>query len=367
MTFTSRKPHVLLAACVILALVGLLAVRLLAGAAKEGPASAGTRIAAPPATVPPPPPIVLADLKVPAWGVVGSEGWPLRFRTNLDLLAPLGNGAGNVAEWFKDFAKPDGARVREAEAALARRVQHPGVGGVLPADDPLLLEAEPWMEQATMRFYPDIFPLQGYRTQIPNLLLALTFARSWYAQGSDEPDPVAAAEDFRRIIRLGRLLRQDDVVVISDLVGLACIRMGSEGLYDLAVKRGDATRALVAAVVLGEPGPQRLLTKERLARTDLGPFGHVDEHGRVTLQLPEERLAAIIEHARHDTDRRFRCEAAATLDVVRAYGTDEQRAKARGALEELAAADDPLIAAAARWNGPISPDDLKGFFSQFAK
>ena len=31
-------------------------------------------------------------------------------------------------------------------------------------DDPLLREAEPWCDQATMRFYPQFLPLEGYRT-----------------------------------------------------------------------------------------------------------------------------------------------------------------------------------------------------------
>ena len=55
------------------------------------------------------------------------------------------------------------------------------LGKIVAGDDPLLLEAEPWCDQGTMHFYPDIFPLEGYSTRIPNLLVALTFARSWIA------------------------------------------------------------------------------------------------------------------------------------------------------------------------------------------
>ena len=163
----------------------------------------------------------------------------MRFRTDLDLLAPLGTGTANAAAWFKDFAKPDGSRRADAEAAMARRVQGPGeLGEVLPGTDPLLLEAEPWCDQATMRFYPDFFPIKGYATQIPNLMLQLTFAKSWVARGMAASDPAKAMEDFRRAIRLGRLLRQEDATVIQDLVGLACIRDAALGVYELAVKEG---------------------------------------------------------------------------------------------------------------------------------
>ena len=156
---------------------------------------------------------------------------------------------------------------------MERRVQGPGeLGEVLPADDPLLLEAEPWCDQATMRYYPDIYPMKGWETQIPNLMFQLTFARSWVARGMAASDPSKAMEDFRRAIRLGRLLRQEDVTVIADLVGLACIRVGAQGIYDLAVKQGNAQLALVASIVLGEVAPQRLCRR---------PAAHGDRPGAV--------------------------------------------------------------------------------------
>jgi hypothetical protein len=363
----SRKPHVILAACVVIGLAALLTVRLVAQGSTSTAPRAGARVRAPSASVPSPSPIVLTDLTVPWWGSGRSETWPVRFRTDLDLLAPLGEGPGNVAEWYKDFVKPDGARVHEAEAAMARRVDHGDVGRILPPNDPLLLEAAPWMDQASMRFYPGIFPVEGYRTRIPNLLLALTFARSWYAEGLDASDPKAAAADFRRVIRLGRLLRQDDVIIVSDLVGLACIRIGTEGLYDLAIKEGDVKLALAAAVVLGEHAPQRFLTKQRLARFALERAGQLDRDGHLALRLPGDRLDAIVAEARSAPDRRFRCEAVATLQMVRAFGNTDQREKARAVLAELSTTEDPLVAASARWDGLVTPDDLKGFLGQYGR
>ena len=88
------------------------------------------------------------------WTRSSTQPRPLRFQVDLDLLAPLGDGPANAAIWFRDFAKQDGCR---NEWGSNNRAIRP-VGGVdesvfLP-DDPILLEAEPWVDQATMRFYP---------------------------------------------------------------------------------------------------------------------------------------------------------------------------------------------------------------------
>ena len=155
-----------------------------------------------------------------------------------------------------------GPRAADATAAMGRRIEGPEwIGEVLPPDDPLLLEAEPWCDQATMTFYPEIFELDGYATRITNLLLPLNFVRSWVARGVAAETTEAAMTDFRRAIRLGRLLRQEDVVVISDLVGLACIHLATRGVYERALADGDLELALLASVVLGEVAPQRLGTK----------------------------------------------------------------------------------------------------------
>ncbi len=312
--------------------------------------TARPRPAAPAATVPGPKAANLAGLSVPCWSCPEAEKWPVAFRTNLDLLAPLGNGPANAGIFFKDFASPGGSRFDEATAALERRVEGPlELGKVLPPDDPLLLEAEPWCDQATMRYYPDFFALQGYASQLPNLLIPLSLARSWVARGLAQKDPARAMEDFRRAVRLGRLLRQEDAVVTADLAGLACIRHGAEGIHDLARRRGDMALALVAATVLGECAPQWLLTVERMKRVDLRPYVRKDDKG-VNLVLPDGSFDAILELASSDLERRFRADGIITLGVIRVLGTKPQQEKALAALKALTATTDGRITGLATWN-----------------
>ncbi len=286
----------------------------------------------PRASVPLPEPPELDALNPPCWACPEAAHWPIRFRTNLDLLAPLGNGSGNAALWFKDFAKPSGARLAEAVAATQRRVAGPGdLGLVLPPDDPLLREAETWADQATMRFYPDVWRLEGFRTPIPNLLVALSFARSWVARAALHPDTPGALEDCRRAIRWGRLLRQEDATVIQDLVGLACIRIGADELYDLARRRRDQPLMLAAALALGEAAPQRLRTAQQLTRLGLPLLDEVSGRAEPT----DARIGELIDLARSDPDRRFRLEAIVQLSVARLKGTAAQGKRAEAFLAEV--------------------------------
>jgi len=356
---SNRSTHaarVALAAAVVIVLAALLGVRL--GA--QGPGSHGRLAAAPlpaafagppsPAFVPPPAAPPDGAVPVPCWTCPESRDWPVAFRTDLDLLAPLGDGEENAGVWFKDFAKPDGPRFEEAAAAMQRRYLHPaGAGKVLPADDPLLLEAEPWCDRAAMWFYPDFFTPNGYQTQVPNLLLPLTLARSWVARGDDATDASAAMEDYRRVVRLGRLLRQEDATIIADLVGLACIRLGADGIYRRALAAGDKDLALVAAVVLGEIAPQRLMTSVVTTETDLA--GHLSRFffGGVRLEAPDEKVDALIRRATSAPDRRFRLEALVALNLVHHLGSSAQRAQTKALLEEQAESLDEDIALTARW------------------
>jgi hypothetical protein len=344
-----RWLHVVAAAAVILVLAGLLGVRIVDWARASGPAA---KVAAPPsASVPATHAVVIGALAVPCWACPESKDWPLRFRTDLDLLAPLGTGTANAAVWFKDFAKRSGSRHADAEAAMARRLDGPGdLGKVLRGNDPLLLEAEPWCDQAMMRFFPEIFPMKGWETEIPNLLIQLTFAKSWVARGMAATDPAKATEDFRRAIRLGRLMRQEDATVIGDLVGLACIRVGTQGIYDLAVKRGDAATALLAAIVLGEVAPQRLVGTERLTKTDISPYIKKDASGDPALELPDTRLNDIVAVATGGPDRRFRAEAILELGLVRFLGTPAQQEKALSVLNQLASGNDRILVDIAIWS-----------------
>ncbi|MBI5441312.1 MAG: hypothetical protein HY900_08895 [Deltaproteobacteria bacterium] len=346
---SARRPRVLIAVGVVVALAALFGLRLLAGARLPGIATRGP--AAPSASVPAPKAAALSSLEFPCWGCPEAEKWAVTFRTDLDLLAPLGNGPANAGLFFKDFAKPGGSRFAEATAAMERRVDGPPeLGKLLPPDDPLLLEAEPWCDQATMRYYPDFFPLEGYDTQLPNLLVPLTLAKSWVARGLARKDPALAMDDFRRAIRLGRLFRQEDATIISDLVGLACIRHGAQGVYDFARRTGDAPLALVAATLLGEHAPQRLRTAERVTKAGLGPYLREDAGGDLTLRLPDSALQPIVDLATSDPERRFRGEGIVTLSVVGTLGTEPQKDTALATLRSLAESKDASVSALATWN-----------------
>ena len=347
---------VMLAAAVIVVLAGSLGARLIA---HDGSVAVPS---APRASVPDPAVFQVADLEVPCWTCPSNNDWPLRFQTNLDLLAPLGTGTANAAEWFGLFTKEIGPRAADATAAMGRRIEGPEwVGEVLPADDPLLLEAEPWCDQATMSFYPDIYKLDGYATRITNLLLPLNFVRSWVARGLNAETTEAAMEDFRRAIRLGRLLRQEDVVVISDLVGLACIHLATRGIYERALADGDLELALLASVVLGEVAPQRLGTKQHLTSTDLVDSMWLDDRGELQYRLRPGKLDSVIEAAKNSPDRRFRCEAIVGLNIIRNLGESEESNRAVEMLNELADDANSIVAEGARWSRdtPTDVEQLK--------
>lgn len=359
---TSRR-RVVLALALIVALGGLLALRIVpsSGALYASGVLASTRGGAPrppAANLPEPKSVELASLSIPCWSCYKSEKWPVAFRTDLDLLAPLGDGPGNAAAYFSEFAEPDGRRNGDWVAASARKVDGPSdIGKVLPADDPLLLEAEPWCDQATMRFYPDFFALEGPETRIPNLFVPLTLARSWTARGLSATDSASAMADFRRAIRLGRLIRQDGTTIIADLVGLAMIRIGAQGIYERAVLTGDTKLALTAAVVLGECAPQRLYNSERVTKVDTIPYIRKSASGDVELRLPDQRLAGILEMASSEAEPRFLGEAILSLNLVRFLGAPEQRALASAQLERLAKSADARIATLARWGRDSEPNE----------
>ncbi len=346
-------------------LVLVLAVVLATGLLARAPGAAYST-APPAASVPAPHPCDISKLEIPCWSCPSAEKWPLRFVTDLDMLAPLGTGPANAATWFAAFAKRGGPRAAEGEAAMARRVDRPPIGSVLPPDDPLFAEAEPWCDQATMRFYPEFFPIEGFNTRIANLLLMLTLGRSWIARGTDAPGFDEAMADFRRVIRLGRLLRQEDAVLINDLVGLACIRIGAEAIYDRARKDGKIELALLAAVVAGEAPPQKYLTASRVTAVEIAPYLRRGADGRYALELPAERFKAISEMAMSAPDRRFRSEPALSLRYVAALGTGPAQQAARGLLETLASDSDPIVAANARWclATPVRDADVKGLLDQ---
>ncbi len=355
----------------VLVLAVLLAVRLAAvpapgpTAARPPAAPAPASVPAPPAAaVPAPAPLPAGGVALPCWACPEARDWPIAFRTDLDLLAPLGTGTANAATWFVQFEKDRGARCEEAKAADARRSLYGKVGQVLPGDDPLLREAEPWVDQSTMRFYPELLPLEGIATRLPNLLFPLTLARSWIARGMQADDRDAALADFRRAIRLGRLLRQEDVTLIADLVGIACVRIGAEAVYERATRDGDRDLALVAAVVAGEAAPQRLLAAARVTEMDIGQHLETDLLGRPSLDLPDAKMERLLAAVTAAPSRWQRIEPMCSLALVRLLGSSEQREQARETLETLSRGDDSILAAQARyllgWN-PSSREVMEMF------
>lgn len=349
------RTGVLIAAAVVVVLTGLFGIRLLAV-----PAPGGNTPAAPLGRVSAPEPFDAAGLEVPCWSCPSARSWPVRFRTDLDMLAPLGEGPVNAAEWFAAFEKGRGRRADEAEAMMARRFEHdPELGMVVAPDDELLLEAEPWVDQATMRFYPEIFRMEGAETRITNLVVMLTLARSWTGRGVDAEDPEKGVEDCRRAVRLGRLLRQDDAVIINDLVGLACIHIGSRGIYRIAQREGDLELALLASVVLGEVAPQRLMTAKRISTIDLAPYLRRDASDRFRLDLPDTQVDVLVDLAGGLSERRFFGEVILTSNVILHLGTPDQKERMRILLDELAAAADPIIADFATWALDNPPTDAQ--------
>jgi|GEM_PF-925693 len=357
----SRKFHVL-AAMVVPILLGLfLAVRMTASnypAVPHAFPEAGVVINPPAASVPAPQPFDERNLAFPSWTGQESKDRPVRFQTDLDLLAPLGTGQANAALWFKDFSIVGGSRAAEAGAAAKRRLPTSGTfTKALPPNDPLLREAGLWCDMAFMKFYPDIYPITGIETKLPNLILAMSLGQSWAARGTAASDSGAAMEDFRRAIRWGRLLRQDDVTVITDLIGLACIQWGVQGIYDRALRDGDTRLALLASVTLSEVAPQRLMTSNRLDKVLISSFISKGLLGGMKLSIPDERVQDIAGFAADTSDRRFLFEALGSMNLIRFRGTSAQRAIVDKAFDKLLASKDPITLAMARQSYEKAPTD----------
>jgi hypothetical protein len=356
---TSLRPDrftapVLAAAVTLMVLAGALGVRVAArgreggsGPVRASHATATERLER---TVPQPRPIVVSELPTPpCWSCDWNDFRPLEFTVDLDHLAPLGTGDANAARWLADFASPSGARVDDAEGHLVEIEIEGQTWKVFPADDPLLREAEPWVDQQRCRFYPDVWQVAGVETSIPNVQFTLTLARSWVARGKLAADPGAAAEDYRRAIRLGRLLRQDDATLIQDLVAIALIRMGTEAIYEQARSRGDAATMTLAAIVLADHGAMRNRTAQRVT-----VLKHVYEElrrgadGAPVLGASDTVVDAALDLVRRVSERRFALEGLFAVQLVRQLGTAEQRLRAEALLDELAAGKDELVARRAR-------------------
>jgi len=361
------KWKVLSAATLVVTLAVTLAVRVDPVAADSQVQRSNVRIPstrpiAPPARVPAPPAAQLADLPTPyCWTCPGQSFSTLEYHVDLDLLAPLGDGRGNTARFLSDFTKlADGTPNRLTEGWAARQVLG-NTGGrpakVLPGDDPLLLEAEPWFDQATCSFYPDYYQFAGPTTQVPNLLFPLMLAKSYISRGHTSEDRTAAMADYRRAVRIGRLLLQDRITLIQDLVAWAAIRLGAEAIYEEARRSGDAVTMMTASLVLGEHNAIRGRAAERA--TKLGDILGGVESGWFgkKLVVSDDDLTELIRIAEKTSDRPFRMESTILLHAVGHLASSEQSQRAFDALERLTSDADPNVASAARWALDAELDD----------
>jgi hypothetical protein len=359
-----RAALVIGAGTLVLLLAVSLVVRVAAGARDSGALER---------SVPQPRPIELSELDAPfCWGCAWNENAALEFQVDLDLLAPLGTGEANAAAWFADFAF-GGPRVNDGRKGYVDRMIDLEIDGdswhVLPGDDPLVLEAEPWADQATCSFYPEIWEVAGHETPVPQLLMMLDLARAWVARGKLAEEPAAAVADYRRAIRLGRLLRQDDVTLIQDLVAIAAIRIGAEALYLHARGEGDAATMLVASLVLADKDAMRLYTARRITTLSQGLEVEDLDAGQLAPAYSEAEVEEMVELTRSVPGRRFKMEGAITLNAVRHTGSASQRELAQSALEELAAGDDEALAGLAEslLAREIADRELREFLSGMLK
>jgi len=310
-----------------------------------------------------PRPISFDELPTPlCWGCAGNADHPAEYQIDLDRIAPLGNGPANAAVWLRQFAKHDGPRFGENHDERKIEWMFDGTPWrVLPGDDPLLLEAEPWIDQSVCRFYPEVWPTQGVDTPIPNLLLVLDLARSWVARGHANSDRDAAMEDYRRAIRIGRLIRQDDVTLMQDLVGIACIRMGANALYEEARRTEDGAAMVATALVHADTDAMRHLAARRTTVTErIHGSLHRDWRGAWSLGASDSDVAEVVGLGTRLAERRYRLEVILALHVVTTLGSDSQRRQAESVLRVYAESEDRLLREAAKrsLSGPMSDREL---------
>ena len=362
-----RATAVLGAAAVVIALAASLATRAADRVAGDERARAPGLVAAPvePAAigrVPEPKPLTLKEVPKPrCWSCPANNWERIDFELDLDHLAPLGDGSSNAALWLAGFAKtgdpPEPGRPYHV-------VQHE-VGGTrkrgLAFDDPILAEAEAWVTQGTCRFYPDVWKLEGFATRIPNLLFALDVAKTWVLRGRQAEDRVAAVEDYRRAVRLGRLLYEEDATLIQHLVAIAIVRLGVEALHDEARAQGDVLTVAAAGTVLADVDAMRSRAAARVSRvTSVWEGVRTDFFGRLRMDATDEQVESALELVRKSKDPRFRFEALTTLRALLHYGSDEHAELARVALEEVAAESNAQLAEQARLalEQPFSDEEL---------
>lgn len=281
----------------------------------------------------------------------------LEFGLDLDYLAPLGKGTTNAAVWLSQFSKGVGAREGELKEILKDRISFKygkKEWKILPGDHPHLGEAEPWTEQAECRFFKKIWSPQSHEHNMPNLFHALMIGKSYVARGLNETDPAKAAEDFRRVIRLGRLLRQDDITVIHDLMAVYLIRLGAEAHYVSARQHGDTETMLLCALIINDANSIRFISSKRneilgtvsqQISSKMGSFRVFASK----MDFEDDVIKEIISGTHVAYERRFRLEFMDTLWDVMHTGEASQKKLAKEALELLTEDSDAVVVARAKW------------------
>jgi len=281
---------------------------------------------------------------------------PISFGIDLDLLAPLGSGTQNAAKWFADFSYPDGPRLaewRDARKRFERVTGEPGV--LLLPDDPLLLEAEAWVDQAVMRFYPDVWNTQELnRTQVPNALMMMDLARAWVDRGDARKDLDAALEDYRLAVRLGRLLRQEDLEMSMGLMGLSFIRRGLQPMARRFREAGEDRLAEQTLLALADLLAQRLTYIRVLQSTDIEPYLGLSWFGS-RLRLPKGKMDEIGRLATEHPERRFRRLATGRLCLIHWLSRGDRKALARDWMDQVAASGDPVLV----WEAECDEDQVR--------
>jgi hypothetical protein len=306
------------------------------------PAAAGGQVA-PAGKVPPPKSLTVKSLPfLPydwASALTGehAETTRLDFQVDLDLLAPLGTGQGNAAEYFVRFAA-GGDRAADWNDATKRMVpwQHGEKSEhVLPAADPILKEAEPWIDQARCLFYTDVLPFNGLRTRMPNLAHAVGLGQAWRARAGSQRSPEAARDDLRRVIRLGRLFLQDDVSLGQDLAGWALVRMGAEGFYELGRKDGDAVLVALATMVMGDADVMRLEVSRAgsLGAELRRSMTRIQQAPGWVIRANDAAVNKVGMRSQSQQRQAIRCDALTSAFLIMNLGNDNQKKQARQVLE----------------------------------
>ncbi|MEM7248117.1 MAG: hypothetical protein AAF533_22480 [Acidobacteriota bacterium] len=353
--FGHHRLAVLGSLAVLVVLAGLLGLRLHAStpSPRSVPDVAGQELApppvpvAPPAHVPEPLPLRLEDLPSAELFSSSDERLPsLEFRIDLDLVAPMGDGTANAALWFRSFSWGDGRR--KYRPALDERALSPGL---YTPDDPLLLEAERWVDQAKCSFYPEVWGHSGTfaSSGAPPVDFFLKLGRTWCLRGQKSDDPDQAMADFRRVIRLGRLLRQDDVDIYTDVLGVSLIRKGAAAMAEQARLSGDTVLVAYCAWIINDCDSIR---HEVSRRKSMSNALWKVRKGRFTesLVLSQRELDRMLLVANEDPSRALRIEAAFQVQMLRDKGDRRaQRRAAEETLKGLVNDADPFVASTAQF------------------